>query len=177
MYPALPQERKELLMGMPEPERRQALVLLGAAYRNVQTQVLRDGLCSLAILVCLGRLEEHNETVEIDVLLESLLVALIKNRDVEGAIYSAANHSRRTDARHHRKSQAAKVVLPKTATMKPMLTLPQALAKLNPRYQRVALMLAEGRKTPEIMEVFELSEAAAWQLICRVRAALQKIIA
>lgn len=182
LYPALSYQTPRDLLDLPDEERRQALALLGVAYRSVKTKTLQEGLCALAILAASPRLEEHlappleerfTQGADLDQLLEALLVALQKGRDIEGALWSCAHHEREKKARRLRREGAAAQAAPTTTPPKPVLALPQALAGLSPRYQQVAAWLAVGWSPKEIGQALQISEEGAWKLISRVRKALR----
>lgn len=182
LYPALHYQTPRDLLGLSDEERRQALALLGVAYREVKTTTLQQGLCALTILAASPRIEEHlapsteehfTKGADLDVLLEALLVALQKGRDIEGALWDCVHTVRRSKARRLRREGAVAQDIPTTTLPTPMLSLPQALAALPPKYQQVAAFLAAGYESPEIAQALGIKPDAARKLIERVRKTLR----
>lgn len=170
-YPALAQlATPGQYQALRPEERRQALALLGDAYRSLPAQ--REGLYSLALLAVASFLKGLRGS-DLDPLLEALLLALVEGRDAERTVEDRAKSERRGEARRCARHAASRQLAPTTARLTPALTLPQALARLTPKYQRVAVWLAEGYEGPEIAALLGIKPGAARELISQVRKALR----
>ncbi len=148
-------------------ERRQALALLGDAYRCATTPALQEGVFSLAMIALASIIEGY--PVDVDALLEDLLTALMKGKDTEDAVRHRAQIDLRAEARRLERHRKAAQLQPTTTKATPALALPSALTLLPPKYQQVAGLLALGYEGPEIAKALNIKEGAARILIMRVR--------